>query len=95
MIKYLIIFFLFSIQHYNNSKLENLSIEFQSTVVEIQKEVVKAVKLNRWPENKAKRVYNKAVSVYTYILSKESTLKCERACTSMQYPHIKIQFLIL
>ncbi|KAL4149489.1 hypothetical protein QTP88_003430 [Uroleucon formosanum] len=51
-------------QHYNNSKLENLSIEFQSTVVEIQKEVVKAVKLNRWPENKAKRVYNKAVKKY-------------------------------
>ncbi|XP_022175252.1 mitochondrial inner membrane protein COX18 [Myzus persicae] len=51
-------------QHYNNSKVENLSIEFQSTVVEIQKEVVKAVKLNRWPENKAKRVYNKAVKKY-------------------------------
>jgi len=68
MIRYLIKQFYLLIQHYNNSKLENLSIEFQSTVKEIQKEVVKAVKLNKWPENKAKRVYNKAVSVHIVVL---------------------------
>lgn len=47
--------------------MENLSIEFQSTVKEIQKEVTKAIKLKKWPENKAKRVYNKAVRVFITI----------------------------
>jgi len=51
-------------QHYNNSKLENLSIQFQPTVKEIQIEVTKAIKLQKWPEKKAQRVFNKAVKKY-------------------------------
>ncbi|XP_050429554.1 cytochrome c oxidase assembly protein COX18, mitochondrial isoform X2 [Adelges cooleyi] len=51
-------------QHYNNAKLENLSIEFQPTVKEIQQEVTKAIKLHKWPEIKARRVYNKALKKY-------------------------------
>jgi len=47
--------------------LENLSVEFQPTVKEIQNEVVKAVKLQKWPEQKAQRVYNKAVSGFIIV----------------------------
>lgn len=43
--------------------MENLSIEFQPTVKEIEKEVIKALKLQKWSQIKAKRVYNKAVSL--------------------------------
>lgn len=76
--------------------MENLSIEFQPTVVEIQKEVVKAVKLNRWPENKAKRVYNKAVSVYTYyILSSKRTRRAPtKTGPTTQYSAIGVLVLI-
>lgn len=35
---------------------------------EIQKEVIKAIKLNKWPENKAQRVYKKAVSILKNII---------------------------
>ncbi|XP_050533353.1 cytochrome c oxidase assembly protein COX18, mitochondrial [Daktulosphaira vitifoliae] len=51
-------------QHRNNAKIENLSIEFQPTVKEIQKEVAKNVKLQKWPPNKAQRVYKKAIKKY-------------------------------
>lgn len=49
--------------------MENLSIDFKSTVKEIQNEVAKAIKLQKWPEAKAKRVYNKAVSNFIIYLS--------------------------